>query len=117
MRAGYLDAATDVRELGEGSITGRFPGSVYDALMIDPRFANGELHKLHKEMGFDLQDFRSYRNTFGNGSLQIVINRQTGAFYADVDGWNPYQDVVNILGHTFGEVVPHWFARVILRRK
>jgi hypothetical protein len=40
------------------------------------------------------------------------MDRYTGHFYADVDRFNPYQDVVNAFGHVFGEVLPHLFRRI-----
>jgi hypothetical protein len=85
--------------------------SAIRALRADGRFAEGMLYGLHTDVGEDLTDFRSYRGTFGRGSLQIVIDKRTGAFYADIDQWNPYADVVNWVGHAFGEVVPHWFRK------
>lgn len=80
-------------------------------LRDDPRFAEGGLHALHADVGTPRTEFRSYRGCCGPGSLQIVVNLQSGAFYADVDAWNPYADAVNWLGHAFGEVIPNWLTR------
>ena len=88
-----------------------YPGLLH-ALRADERFASGGLHHLHPEVGSDRADFRSYRGTFGRGSLQIVVDLQTGAFYADVDQWNPYEDVVNWVGHA-GEVLKGWWKRLV----
>lgn len=112
-RAGYLDLAEDLTTDGLNA-SGRFPVEVFDRLMDDERFANGELHALHDDVGEHRHDFRGYRNAFGAGSLQIVMDRKTGRFHADVDKYNPYQDVSNFLGHAFGEVVPNWFKRVFV---
>jgi hypothetical protein len=85
------------------------------------RFALGGLHHLHPEVGEHRWDFRSYRGTFGPGSLQLVVDYQTGRFYADIDLWNPYQDVVNWIGHSAEVVGPRlkrlggWLARPFRR--
>jgi hypothetical protein len=81
------------------------------ALELDPRFASGVLHGLHADVGAHRDDYRSYSGAFGKGSLQIVVDRVTGAAYADVDGHNPYQDVVGFVGHAFAEVVPGWIKK------
>jgi hypothetical protein len=80
------------------------------SLRRDRRFNEGMLHRLHADVGNNLTDFRSTRGAFGQGSLQIVVDLTTGTFYADVDLFNPYQDVVNWVGHA-GEVVAGWFRR------
>jgi hypothetical protein len=50
---------------------------------------------------------RSFNNDLDTGrSLQIVVDQYTGNFYADTDRFNPYQDVVSVLGHAFVEVLP-----------
>lgn len=73
-------------------------------------FAEGVLFGLHLDVGDELTDFRSFRGKFGKGSMQIVLDKRTGRFYADVDLWNPYADLVNFVGHT-GEVLANWFRR------
>ena len=85
--------------------------TLISVLLRDPRFASGVLHGLHPEVGTHRRDFRAYRGTFGKGSLQIVVDERTGKFYADVDHWNPYEDVVNWVGHA-GEVLRGWWNRV-----
>ena len=60
------------------------------------------------DVGAKLTDFRSYRGVLGKGSLQIVLDKETGRFYADCDKFNIYEDLVNIFGHSFGEVVPYF---------
>ncbi len=110
--SGLLGYATEWSWTGHG-YEGTFPLWVYDWLMSDTaEFANGVLYGFHTSVGRDLHDFRSFTGTFGDGSLQIVMDRNTGAFYADVDRFNPYQDVVNVFGHVFGEVLPHLFRRI-----
>jgi len=78
-------------------------------LRNDDRFAEGVFYGLHRDVGHALVDFRSFRGVLGEGSLQLVIDKETGRFYADVDRWNPYADVVNFIGHT-GEVIAGFFG-------
>lgn len=80
-------------------------------LQQDDRFASGILHGLHADVGEDRADFRSHTGALGKGSLQIVVDKQTGRAYADVDRFSPYSDVVGFLGHAFGEVIPGWFRK------
>lgn len=76
-----------------------------------PEFCEGVLHQLHQDVGEDRTEFRCFRGAFGKGSLQLVIDRSTGKFYADLDHWNPYEDVVNWVGHA-GEVLGGWWRRI-----
>ena len=114
-RTGYLRFVRACRPQGEG-IAGRVDLECVRELQNDPRFASGAWYQFHEDVGDDLVDFRGYRGTFGKGALQIVVDRQTGAFYSDVDAFNPYADVVGFLGHAFGEVVPQtvagWWRKV-----
>jgi hypothetical protein len=75
-----------------------------DRLKNDPRFLSGPLHTLHADIGEPRCEYRSKRGTLGKGSLQLVINQQTGKFWADVDKASPYDDVVGQVIHS-GEVV------------
>lgn len=97
-------------ELFPTSVRGWSYPALLFALRADPRVVEGMLHGLHPEVGEVRTDFRSYRGTFGKGSLQIVVDCRTGRFYADVDQWNPYADVVNWVGHA-GEVIAGWWRR------
>lgn len=106
---GYLTFVRAISLSGHGW-RGTFDLGVLPRLRSDPRFASGCFYGLHTDIGDDLCDFRSYNDTLGPGSLQLVIDQHTGRFWADVDRYNPYQDLVRFLGHAFGEVVPH-FAR------
>lgn len=78
---------------------------VAHVLRRDPRFHEGSLHYLHVDVGTRRTDFRSYKGMVCRGSLQVVVDLATGRFYADIDGWNPYQDLVNWFGHAVGEVL------------
>jgi hypothetical protein len=108
-RAGYLRYLT-VRSASEKVVTGTMALTVVAKLAADERFAQGVLYGLHRDVGNSLTDFRSYRGAFGKGSLQIVIDVCSGECYADVDGWNPYEDVVSWVGHS-AEVVRGWLRR------
>ncbi len=110
LHAAGLVPALRVYQFGPGSITGRVDLRVVHRLRADPRFCEGPLHGLHADVGDDRLDFRSDRGAFGWGSLQIVIDKTTGRFYSDVDGWSPYMDAVNWIGHA-GEVLRGWFRR------
>lgn len=120
--AAQLGAAQIIRYLTPIAVTDRmvtahsFPHqtTIIEQLLHDDRFASGALHGLHVTVGLDRRDFRAYRGALGKhhkGSLQIVIDATTGNFYADIDAWNPYEDVISWVGHAFGEVVPHWLRR------
>lgn len=97
--------------VGPSSVSGSVDLRVIDFLRKDDRFLSGILHRLHPEVGEDRVEFRSIRGTFGDGSLQIVIGRDTERFHADVDAFSPYDDLVGFGGHT-GEVAGHFFARL-----
>jgi hypothetical protein len=93
--------------------------AVLDVLRQDPRFAEGPWHLLHADVGDPKTEFRAHPGEIGHGSLQIVINTHSGYFYADIDRFSPYTDVVNIGGHAFGEVVPNWIKTIgrLFRKK
>jgi hypothetical protein len=101
----------------EGALKGRMSVRVLNLLDADPRFASGKLYQLHREVGNDLTEYRAHPGELGEGSLQIVIDKKTGNFHADIDKYNPYSDVVNIFGHSFGEVLPNWVKKIFRRRK
>ena len=94
------------------SVTGVLNLDAIAMLDADPRFARGGLHHLHVEVGKHRTEFRAHPGEIGTGSLQIVIDTQTGRFYADIDKFSPYTDGVNVIGHTFGEVVPGWLKKI-----
>lgn len=88
-------------------------------LREDKRFKQGNLHavspnkrrKLHKDVGKNLTEFRSHTNEIGKGSMQYVIDVQTGRFYADIDKASPYTDVWSQIVHT-GEVIEGFWGKV-----
>lgn len=53
--------------------------------------------------------YRSYNGTYGSGSLQLVVNSESGAAHIDVDHHNPNQDLFSFLGHLVLEVLPGFF--------
>ena len=79
-------------------------------LAQDARFLADPWNFLHLDVGPNLRGFRSINGSLGKGSLQIVVSEPSGAAYADVDAYNT-QDVVNIVAHLFGGVIPGWFKR------
>lgn len=81
------------------------------ALRKDERFVEGPLSGMHPEVGEPRTEFRSVRGSLGPGSLQVVVNLQTGVCFLDVDRFSPYDDVVGFVGHT-GEVLSGWGKRV-----
>ena len=109
--AGYLRDFVSYSESEGDTLMGIVRLDVIDRLKADSRFANGVFYGLHRSIGNDLIDFRSHTGELGVGSLQLVIDKKTGAAYADVDQWSPYADVVGFVGHS-GEVVKHFFRRV-----
>jgi len=80
--------------------------SLIEKLRRDERFACGALHGLHADVGGSRIDFRSHRGELGPRSLQIVISRDTGHVYCDIDRFSPYSDVVGFVGHAFVDVFP-----------
>lgn len=115
-RAGYLPYVLSYEERPNG-IHGRVMLALVPLLQSDERFASGCLYGLHTDVGDCLTDFRSYNGSLGRGSMQVVIDKQTGRFFADVDAHNPYQDVVRFMGHAFAEVVPHFVMKLFRRNK
>ena len=103
-------------ELESKSVRGVAHLTIFDALRAHASIQEGWFHGLHPDVGEHRTDFRGHRNAFGHGSLQIVIDRVTGKYYADVDAFSPYEDVVNFVGHS-SEVVGHFFGKLFRRRK
>lgn len=96
----------------DSSINGFLNVEAVAVLDQDPRFARGPLHALHADVGEPRTEFRAHPGEVGDGSLQIVINTETGRFYADIDRFSPYTDVVNSAGHAFAEVLPNWLKKI-----
>lgn len=109
-QCGALAYCTNVRILGP-VVYADVDLEIIAWLKEDVFFLEGVGHLLHADVGGDRCDFRSIKGSFGSGSLQIVISRQTWKLYADVDGFSPYDDVVGLVGHFFGEVIPGWFKK------
>lgn len=80
------------------------------ALRQDRRFIEGGLWWLHRHVGEHLTEFRSDRGAEGPGSMQLVIDLETGAFEADIDLSHPY-DLVGAVWHFFGDMMPSWLRR------
>lgn len=108
--SGYLRYVSEHTEAGHGWY-GRMDLAVLPALRADDRFASGVFWGMHQDVGSHLCDYRSFNGKFGPGSLQLVIDRETGHFWADIDRHNPYEDLVRFFGHAFTEVLPGFFRR------
>ena len=110
-------ASFDSDRNGKGTITGTVDLRVLTRLREHPHFQCGPWHMLHRDdIGEPCTEFRSLRGAFyPDRSLQVVVNTETGKYHADLDEFSAYADVVNIVGHVFGEVVPNrlkrWFRR------
>ena len=104
--AGYLTSP----RLETKSVYAQADTAMVARLQAHPSFKQGLFHGLHPDVGTHRVDFRGHRKEFGEGSLQIVMDRKTLKFYADVDAWSAYEDVVGFIGHT-GEVIGHRFKR------
>jgi hypothetical protein len=109
--AGYLGhVSSDMETHGSTGLRFSVDLAVLPLLEQDERFGQGFLHGLHKDIGKDLTDFRSFNGKLGRGSLQIVVDRKTGNAYMDIDHHNPYNDLVRFVGHS-GEVAGHFLGR------
>lgn len=81
------------------------------------QFKNAGLGRYHvKELGEkskkNVFDFRSYTvgsNRLSDRSLQINIGKTSGRVRADLDRFNPAQDVRGAFGHFFIELIPNLF--------
>lgn len=101
--AGYEAYLSDIL-LTERTVDAKANLVLVERLCCDPNFKQGIFHRLHKHVGPNRTEFRSLRGQFGEGSLQIVVSRETCVLYADCDGWNVYEDLVGVFGHAVGEV-------------
>ena len=84
--------------------------SLLQVLRQDIRFVEGPLHKLHR-VGDHPTEFRSHTGELCPGSLQIVVDKRTGVFEADIDKFSPYSDAVGAVGHA-GEVVVPFLKKI-----
>lgn len=112
--AGYLEYFQSYVEVpARRAVIGFVKPGVVAKLKLDDRFCSGPWHLLHADVGEPRCEFRSHTGKLGKGSVQWVINTETGACYCDIDRFSPYSDLVGLVGHA-GEVVGGWFKR---RRK
>ena len=118
-----LDIFERIQQLGLGRInmrdleTGQDPeGKLYiRGFFLDPKlafdvlngpaFRKGLFSPTHREIGRGRSDYRQIAPQ--GGSLQVVINRTTLYFYADIDVFDAY-DPIGFFGHGIGEfLIPH----------
>lgn len=87
-KAGLLNYLAWI-EADEDSIEAWAAAALIPDLRKHPSFVETPWWWLHRTLGKHLTDFRGLRGAFGNGSLQIVVDKKTGRCYADVDGFAP----------------------------
>lgn len=94
---------------GRDKLMGIMALAAIEQLRQDPRFVEGPLHLLH-HVGEDPTEFRSHRGELVRKSLQVVVDKKTGRFEADLDKFSPYSDLVSWFGHA-GEVIGGLFRK------
>jgi len=115
-RYGVLPVAESLRGSGSG-ITFQFadPDSALHILGQRGLFAQGPLGILHsKVLGGVITEYRSYRKQRPY-SLHVVIGK-TGKVFADLDRFNPYQNLRQLIMHGVLEVAPHLLLLALGRR-
>jgi hypothetical protein len=113
---GVLPAAGSLRGSGSGVVF-EFADAAEAMGVLRQRglFAQGPLGILHgKVLGGVVTEFRSYRRGRPY-SLHVVIGK-TEKVFADLDRFNPYQNVRHLLMHGVVEVVPHLLLLAVGRR-
>jgi hypothetical protein len=117
-KAGVLEHCKTVVP-GEAKVTGRVSLLALNHLRKHPQFSPPVPAILHgADVGSPRIEFRSYRGAFEDDtSLQVVINPKTGAFYADLDRFNPTQDVHGFLAHNILEVWGPKLKRLFTKKK
>lgn len=113
---GVLPVTESLRGSGSG-IVFQFanPGEAMSILRQRGLFAQGPLGILHsKVLGGVVTEYRSYRKRRPY-SLHVVIGK-TGKVFADLDRFNPYQNVHQLIMHGVLEVVPHLLLLALGRR-
>lgn len=106
-RAGLLPLVRTFNGSDGISVSGTISLFALRKLEADPRFKSGPLHLMHGEVGAHRTEFRADPGELGDGSLQIVIDKKTGHFHADVDKFSPYVDLFGFGGHALIEVLPY----------
>jgi hypothetical protein len=115
-RYGVLPVAASVHGSGSG-ITFQFadPDGAMHILRQRGLFAQGPLGILHsKVLGGVVTEYRSYRKQRPY-SLHVVIGK-TGKVFADLDRFNPYQNLRQLIMHGVLEVAPHLLLLALRRR-
>jgi len=113
---GVLPVSESLRGSGSG-IVFRFANTVEAMSILRQRglFAQGPLGILHsKLLGGVVTEYRSYRKR-RDYSLHVVIGK-TGKVFTDLDRFNPYQNIHQLIMHGLVEVVPHLLMLALGRR-
>src|SRR5438105_15817460 len=113
---GVLPVTESLRGSGSG-IVFQFANPVEALNVLRQRglFAQGPLGILHsKVLGGVVTEYRSYRKRRPY-SLHVVIGK-TGKVFADLDRFNPYQNIHQLIMHGVVEVVPHLLLLALGRR-
>jgi hypothetical protein len=113
---GVLPVPASLRGSGSG-IVFQFanPGEAMRVLGQRGLFAQGPLGILHsKVLDGVVTEYRSYRKQRPY-SLHVVIGK-TGKVFADLDRFNPYQNIRHLIMHGVVEVAPHLLLLMLRRR-
>ena len=113
---GVLPVTESLRGSGSG-IVFEFAHPVDAMAVLRQRglFAQGPLGILHsKVLGGVVTEYRSYRKVRPY-SLHVVIGK-TGKVFADLDRFNPYQNIRHLIMHGVVEVAPHLLLLALRRR-
>jgi hypothetical protein len=115
---GVLPVGESLRGSGSG-IVFQFADPVEAMNVLRQRvlFAQGPLGILHsKVLGGVVTEYRSYRQRKRRPySLHVVIGK-TGKVFADLDRFNPYQNIRHLIMHGVVEVAPFLLKVAIGRR-
>lgn len=89
----------------DAHVSGRCTTALIHKLRRDERFQECPFNHLHPKVGKPRTGFRAHRDELGSGSLQIVINKRTGDFEADIDRFPSGSDLAGQVSHLAVEVI------------
>jgi len=101
---------------GKFTLTGKFNDKESAlAILNGPLFGQGLFSLTHLDVGGSRKDFRQ-RDPYGVGSLQVVINPDSGFFYADIDRFNAFDFPGGTIAHIAAEVIAPRIDRFLRKR-